>query len=79
MEARFATMTPGPCEIAVGCDGGGVWLVCLGGSGTQKRSFLGLAPLWRAYETDVSLRVQENSELAETGTALSAARENGCS
>ena len=55
MEARFATMTPGPCETAVGCDGGGVWLVCLGGSGTQKRSFLGLGPLRRAYATDVSV------------------------
>ena len=55
MEARLATMTPGPCEIAEGCDGGGVWLVCLGGSGTQKRSFLGLGPLRRAYATDMSV------------------------
>ena len=55
MEARFATMIPSPCEIGVGCDGGVVWLVCLGGSGTQKRSFLGLGPLRKVYMTDVSV------------------------
>lgn len=54
-------MTSGPCEIGVGCEGG-VWLVCVGGSGTQKTSFLGLGPLRKAYATDVSVS-QEPGEL----------------
>ena len=55
-------MTTGLCEIGVGCDCGIIWLVCVGGSETQKRIFLGLGPLRRAYATDVSVS-EEPGEL----------------
>lgn len=55
-------MTTGPCETGVGCDCGIVWLVCVGGSETQKRIFLGLGRLRRAYATDVSVS-EEPGEL----------------